>query len=63
MLHIKEVISVSRLVNPSALLLLDSHSANIQVQLLTPLMEEIIIFQLEERALFTNFERSTNSLN
>ncbi len=63
MLQTEKVSSVFTLVNFSTLLSLDSHLANIQDQPLTPLMEEIILFQLEERALFTNFECSTSCLN
>ena len=63
MLQTEKVSAVFTLVNPSTLLSLDSHLTNIQVQPLTPLMEEIITFQLEERALFTNFEGSASHLN
>jgi hypothetical protein len=42
---------------------LDVYFDNTQVQPLTPLMKEIINFQLEERALFTNMDFYTSRLN
>ena len=42
---------------------LSIESYNTQVQPLTDLMVEIITFQLQERALFSELEIHTNSLN
>ncbi|QHT71773.1 hypothetical protein GXP67_36480 [Rhodocytophaga rosea] len=63
MIQPKEVNLVSTLVAPSRIPSLERYLAITQVQPLTALMEEIIAFQLEEQALFTNFESSTNCLN
>jgi hypothetical protein len=63
MIQPKEVNLVSTLVAPSRIPSLERYLATTQVQPLTALMEEIIAFQLEERALFTNFESSINCLN
>ena len=63
MVQPKEVSLVSTLVDPSRIPSLERYLATTQVQPLTPLMEEIIAFQLEERALFANFESSINCLN
>lgn len=63
MIQLKEVNLIFTLVAPSRIPSLDGYLATTQVQPLTALMEEIIAFQLEERALFTTFESSMNCLN
>jgi hypothetical protein len=63
MIQPKEVSMVSTLVDPSRIPSLERYLATTQVQPLTPFMEELIAFQLEERALFTNFESATHCRN
>jgi hypothetical protein len=59
LLNTKESTLALSFIEPDSPLLLD----NAQVQPLTPLMEEIITFQQNERALFSTVELSTTYLN
>ena len=59
LLNTKESIVVLSLIEPTAPLFLD----NTQVQPLTHLLEEIITFQQNERALFPNLELSASYQN
>ena len=59
LLNTKESTLALSLIEPDSQSFLD----NVQVQPLTPLMEEIITFQQNERALFSTVELSTTYLN
>jgi hypothetical protein len=63
LLQMKDYQSDSVLIEPTLQLFPELYPDNTQVQPLTPLMEEIIEFQLKERALFASVDISRSFLN